>query len=577
MKFLKKFGKKLCSLIILVTLFLIVNNKIVLAADYEIKNFESEINLNQDYSLTIKEKVEANFLIAKHGIYRVIPYIYSHKGKTIKADLRILKITDKNGWSVPYEVTNYNQSKKIKIGDSEKTIIGQQEYVIEYKVDQVVLDYGNGPEIYWNVTGKEWDTVIEKARAKVVSPFGGIIKTECFGCESSLDKNEVTFDGTEGLTIVVQIDKNNQLKSPGLVKKITNFIEGNWGYLLAVIPTFLMAWVWYKKGRDKKYLSDNIYAKPENAKEKNVSIFDRPHLPLVYAPIKGLSSAEIGTIVDQKIDINDVVSEIIELARLGFLKIKKTEKKKILGIKETDYELIKIDKIITDLNDFQKNLLDSLFGDLYVIKISDLKNKFYKKLPKLRSDIYSELEKKGISDGNWEKIQGKWIGIVFILNFLAIFLIISLFLKTTGNAGPMVVAIIGFIPSIILAIKMPRRTAWGYSLYRQITGLKYYLGKGKWREEIMEKNLFLEEMLPIAISLGVVNQLTNDMKDLEIEPPKYFEGVVINNFAHDLNSFSSSVTTNLTSTPSGNSSWSGGSGFSGGSGGGFGGGGGGSW
>ena len=579
MKFLEKFGKNRYWWIIFGLLFLTVGNKTVLAADYEIKNFEAEINLNQDYSLTIKEKIETNFLIAKHGIYRVIPYIYSNKGKTIKADLKILKIVDENGIKVDYEVTNYNQSKKIKIGDSEKIITGKKEYTIEYLVDQVVLDYGNGPEIYWNVTGDEWDALIEKSKATVKSDFGRIESIETYEGSGSFSENQAVFEGVEGLTVVVQIDKNNQLREPGVIKKITNLIEGNWGYLLAIVPTLLMGWIWFKNGRDRKYLSDNVYVKPENGKEKNVSIFDRPHLPLVYSPIKGLSSAEIGTILDQKIDINDIVSEIIELARLGFLKIKKTEKKKLLGIKETDYELIKIDKSITDLNDFQKNLLDSLFGNLYVIKISDLKNKFYKKLPKLRSDIYSDLDKKGISDGNWEKIQGKWIGIVFILNFLAIFLIISLFLKTTGNAGPMVVAIIGFIPSIILAIKMPRRTAWGYSLYRQITGLKYYLGKGKWREEIMEKNLFLEEMLPIAISLGVVNQLTNDMKDLEIEPPKYFEGVVINNFAHDLNSFSSSVTTNLTSTPSGNSSWSGGSGFSGGSGGGFGGGGGGggSW
>ena len=93
----------------------------------------------------------------------------------------------------------------------------------------------------------------------------------------------------------------------------------------------------------------------------------------------------------------------------------------------------------------------------------------------------------------------------------------------------------------------------------------------------MEKNLFLEEMLPLAISLGVVNKLSKDMKDLGVEPPKYFEGVVINNFSHDLNSFSSSMAANLSATPSGNSSWSGGSGFSGGGGGGFGGGGGGSW
>lgn len=80
------------------------------------------------------------------------------------------------------------------------------------------------------------------------------------------------------------------------------------------------------------------------------------------------------------------------------------------------------------------------------------------------------------------------------------------------------------ILSAFFAAKMPRRTAWGYSLYRQVIGLKYYVSKGKWREEIMEKNLFLEEMLPLAISLGVVNKLANDMKDLGMEPPKYFEG-----------------------------------------------------
>lgn len=577
MKFLEKFGKNRYWWIIFGLLFLTVGNKTVLAADYEIKNFEAEINLNQDYSLTIKEKIETNFLIAKHGIYRVIPYIYSHKGKTIKGDLRILKIVDENGFNVDYEVTNYNQNKKIKIGDADKTITGEKIYTIVYTVDQVVLDYGNGPEIYWNVTGDEWDALIEKSKATVKSDFGRIESIETYEGSGSFSENQAVFEGVEGLTVVVQIDKNNQLREPGVIKKITNLIEGNWGYLLAIVPTLLMGWIWFKNGRDRKYLSDNVYVKPENGKEKNVSIFDRPHLPMVYAPIKNLSPAEIGTILDQKIDTSDIVSEIIELARLGFLKIKKTEKKKILGIKETDYELVRIDKNIADLSDFQRNLLNSLFDNSYVVKISDLKNKFYKKLPKLRSDIYEELNKKDISEGNWEKIQGKWVGINFVLNFLVIFLIVSVFLKNTGNAGPIIVAILGVIPSMILAVKIPRRTAWGYSLYRQIIGLKYYLGKGKWREEIMERSLFLEEMLPIAISLGVVNQLSKDMKDLGVEPPKYFEGVVINNFAHDLNSFSSSVTTNLTSTPSGNSSWSGGSGFSGGSGGGFGGGGGGSW
>lgn len=577
MKFLEKIKRNSLGLLFLGLIGLVVGAKSVWAADYEINNFESEITLNQDLSLTVKEKVETNFLVAKHGIYRVIPYIYTHKGKTIRADLKVLRVTDENGLSVDYKVSNYNQSKKIQIGEADKTVMGKKDYIIEYNADQVVLDYGNGPEIYWNVTGNEWDVLIEKAEAKVISPFGEITKTECFGCESSFDKNQADFKGDEGLTVVVQISKNNQLKTPGLLKKTKNLIEGNWGYLLAGLPTFLMIWVWFKKGRDKKYLSDNIYIKPENGQEKNVNLFDRPHLPLVYSPIKGLSPAEIGTILDQKIDIHDIVSEIVELARLGFLKIKKTEKKKILGIKSANYELIKLNKTTEKLNKFQVDLWESLFERDDQIEISDLKNKFYKKLPKLKSDMYKELEKKGISEGNWEKIQGKWIGIALGLNFLAIFLIISVFIKNTGNAGPIIISFLGIIPSIILAIKVPRRTAWGYNLYRQIEGLKYYLGKGKWREEIMEKNLFLEEMLPLAISLGVVNKLSKDMKNLGVEPPKYFEGVVINNFSHDLNSFSSSMAANLSATPSGNSSWSGGSGFSGGGGGGFGGGGGGSW
>ena len=84
-------------------------------------------------------------------------------------------------------------------------------------------------------------------------------------------------------------------------------------------------------------------------------------------------------------------------------------------------------------------------------------------------------------------------------------------------------------------------------------------------------------MLPLAISLGVVTKLAKDMKDLGIEPPKYFQGMMISSFANDLNNFNSAALSGLTMSPSGSSSWSGGSGFSGGGGGGFGGGGGGSW
>jgi len=148
-----------------------------------------------------------------------------------------------------------------------------------------------------------------------------------------------------------------------------------------------------------------------------------------------------------------------------------------------------------------------------------------------------------------------------------------------GNSTPIVLVVLTVLPTIWLAKSMPRRTAWGYSLYRQIEGLRWYINKGKWREEIAEKHLFLEEILPLAISLGVVRKLSKDMAELGVKPPDYFEGVMMSSLYTDLNSFCRDSGVILASSPSGKSSWSGGSGFSGGgsSGGGFGGGGGGSW
>jgi uncharacterized membrane protein len=155
------------------------------------------------------------------------------------------------------------------------------------------------------------------------------------------------------------------------------------------------------------------------------------------------------------------------------------------------------------------------------------------------------------------------------------------FFNMTMNFGPIIPFGFFGVISFFFALSMPRRTAWGYSLKRQIVGLAWYLEKGKWRHEVSEKHLFIEEILPLAVTLGVVDKLTQDMKDLELSPPKYFAGTNMTTFGSDLGRFETTTTSSLLSTPGGkgSSSWSGGSGFSGGgsSGGGFGGGGGGSW
>lgn len=590
--------KKLALFLCLFSFFLLTKDAGA-ANDYAIESFGSQIVIEKNTTLTITETVDVYFDTPKHGIFRIIPITYSARGKTIKAYFNLVSVTDESGTPHKYTTSRVGQSINIKIGDPDKTIAGAHTYVIKYSVGKVLLRYPTQEELYWNVTGSEWDTVIEKASAEVFTPHAKIMKVECFAgflssseqnCESSFGDNQANFYSNTTLgsgrdfTIVMALNKNSELIFPGFLEKALGSIVDNWGYPVSLFPLALIFFFWLKKGRDKRFLTENIYYKPQDKITKTVSPFERKHLPFSYHPIQGITPAQVGTIIDEKVDIHDVVSEIVELARLGFIKIEKTTTKGFIREKK-DYIFTKLEKDEKELKNFQSYLLEKFFNKASgkTVMLSELKNHFYKNLGEFKKKLYENLSSEKIFAGNPEKVRLKWF-LAFIVLFVIAEILTVYFAISTSNFGPVIASSLTFLPGILFARSMPRRTAWGYSLFRQIGGLRWYLKKGKWRHEIGEKNLFIEEILPLAVSLEVVKELARDMKDLELEPPRYFVGTSLQTFSTDINGFSTSTANNLMSAPggkwSGSSSWSGGSGFSGGggsSGGGFGGGGGGSW
>lgn len=566
-------------------------SKAVIGDNFVIRNFTTEFLLDKDRSVIVKEKITVDFFTEKHGIFRIIPDRYKLKNQTLITPLSIISITDENDKKIPYEKDHYNDSIRLKIGDPDKTINGRHTYNIDYRVKRILQEYDDHLEFYWNVTGHEWPTGIENAVAIIESPHAGIVKTTCFAgplgnteenCQFKEKDNTVKFvspisiNPGEDFTIVVGFNKKNNLQSPGLLDEVYFFIFDNWGYLFAVLPFFLAFILWWFLGRDKSYLFGNVFYKPENAREADVSPFSHPHLPMVYGPIDGLTPSQIGAIYDERVDMQDIVAEIIELARLKVLTIKKQETKKLFGNK-TEYIFTKMIKTNAKLQPYQEKILQAIFSSKNTVKLSELKNKFYLSLEGIKKAIYDSLIKDGIFPYNPTTAKALSGGLYFALD-VGSFILIAVYTDVTANFWPMLI----FFPLTAIgfrfALAMARRTAWGHSLFRQTVGLKWYLERGKWREEIAEKNLFFQEILPLAISLGVVEQLAKDMKDLGINPPEYFAVGSVGTFSRDLNSFSSATSSSLSSSPSGSSSWSGGSGFSGGSsGGGGGGGGGGSW
>ena len=624
--------KKLFFLpVLLISLFFYSSKNISAQSNgYVITNFTSEISIEKDTSLSVKETVTVNFPYEKHGIFRNIPVIYSANGRTIRTKLDLISVTDENGAPYKYSLSKYFRSAQIKIGDPDKEIKGIYTYVITYKINKVIQRFDEYDELYWNVTGSEWDTEILHSEVGVDSTFAEIINAECFAgsfggserlCKKEFDKKRSNFESTTVLgggkdfTIVVALAKNSDLVFPTLWQNILAIVSDNWGYIPSLFPFLFLVYVWYKRGRDKRYIADSIYYKPTDAKERDVGILEKSHLSFVYHPIKDLTPAEAGTLIDSKVDIHDVIAEIVDLARLGFIEIRKIEKKKLLK-DQIDYAFIKTKKYdnseeLAKLKNHQKYLLKELFRSTVIHKsienaeilfkgsdkhldearkllinrqyvlLSGLKNHFYEGLPVFKTKLYEEMEKESLFYEDPEKVRVKWFGMLVLAEIISGF-VLFIFIKTTGNYFPFISQAVWSIPAIGFALAMPRRTPKGFSLYQQLKGLSWFLGKGKWRYEIAEKNLFIEEILPFAIALGVLKQLAKDMGELDVKPPNYFAGTTIAAFSGDLSNFQITTTNSLLSSPqgkwSGSGSWSGGSGFTGGSsGGGFGGGGGGSW
>lgn len=544
----------------------------------KIDNYEISIKINSDSSINVSEKIYYNFgTIEKHGIYRDIPIKYDARGGKYKLDISEISIVDENNSPYVFKKSYEGSDLRLKIGESDKFVTGLKIYIINYTVKGAINYFDDRDELYWNAIGAEWLVNIEKASAIVVLPYNvkaDQAESKCYWgsygsvTECTIQKNDdkINFESPyvlwpeKGITIVIGLPKGILIE-PGIMDKIWKTIKDNLVLFLPVLVFIFMFFKWYKYGRDPKGRGTIIpqYEAPDN-----------------------LSPAEISVILDNKFEKKGISSEIINLAVNGYLKIQRIEKKTFI-IKSVDYNLIKLKEQDGLKNDFEKKIMEALFGRQEEIKLSDLKNKFYKELRVINNEIYDSVVDKGYFVKNPNKVRAMYISLAITALFM-IYLFVNLF-SFLGVIG-IVSIVLSCIIVIIFGWFMPKRTKKGAIARENILGLKQYLSVAE-KDRIKfhnapEKNPEqFEKFLPFAMVLGVEKEWAKQFEGIYNQTPSWYEGNFSSGFnaiilANILNDFSSAAYSNLSSPPS--SAARGGSGFSGGGiGGGFGGGGGGSW
>lgn len=582
-----------------------------------IQQFHSDIVVQSDGNLRVMEtlRIVTDGVTIRHGIYRDFPKRQQQSFIVNAATLE----------SKPVEFHTQTSANGIRIYLGSKNSYlpqGEYTYTLTYTVSGGVGFFNDHDELYWNVTGNNWNYAILQASATVYLP--GVIANNLTGYTAytgysgshnkyytaSLKQDMVFFQTTQplapqqGLTIVVGWHKGF-IAAP---KRLQEFSADNSAASLLVmwlggaILCIYYLIVWFKYGRDFK-----LTIVPQ------------------YTPPADFSPAALRYILKMGYDDKAFAATILAMAVKGYLNIAQTEK--FLG---SQFSLIKRNDYQGELTDAETAIAKALFAesDTVVLNrhpttIQIIRNaiqNFKLVLTQKFSKDYFVTNKKYTRIG--ALLSFALVGGVMLLNhqfstiswfiFIGIMLIGET-LTQIKSARTAIKTVIGLIVigqfvmfnvhnsiinvtnveffivlvviHLIFCCLLPRDTVAGSKVVAAAKGFKMFLAATE-KDQMNFRNppaatpKLFEQYLPYALALGVEQQwserFANQLAAVSYQPDWYQGGVGHTFTSASFSSMTNSFTNALNSA-SGTDSASGGSGFGGSSGGGGGGGGGGGW
>ncbi len=396
--------------------------------EYVIDSFDVNIKVNENNTFDIEETIDAYFNIPKHGIYREIPLVNNVvrlDGTTSRNRAKVTNVLVSDKFSNSFESGYIN----IKIGSENETLTGNKKYMISYNYDIGKDRARNYDELYFNIIGDGWDTVIGNITFTITMPkdFDETKLGFSSGKYGSTDSSKITYIVKDN----VITGKYNGILNPGEAISVrlelpegyfinagykTNYVTYLF-YIVPIVGLIVSIILWYLYGKDDLVVETVEFYPPE-----------------------GLNSLEIGQLYKGKATSEDVTSLLIYLANKGYIKINEVDGKG----KKDNFEIIKL-KDYDGNNYCEKEFLSGLFKnkcdssanlssfveggesknvlneDVTKVTKKELKNKFYKTTDKILKNINCQ--------GNRDKIfvKNKLFNImIFMFIIISVLFIVML-------------------------------------------------------------------------------------------------------------------------------------------------------
>lgn len=273
--------------------------------------------------------------------------------------------------------------------------------------------------------------------------------------------------------------------------------------------------LWWTRGRDSQ----------AGGVGNGSPLIDAGEGGVAFAPPSGIRPGQMGTLVDERADIIDVSSTVIDLAVRNYLFIEELPHG---SYGRTDWLLRRRNDPGDELLAYEREVFDALFAAADEVKVSRLDDDLRERLPGIQALMYDDMVDQGWFDERPDSVRGRWTTAGWVLIAAGAVLTVVLALVSTFGLVGLAVLLAG-VALAAAGQLAPARTSRGGRVLGELRSFRAYLESAdvsgipqQRREELISR------FYPYALVFGLGERWADALAavddDAEPDEPIYWYG-----------------------------------------------------
>lgn len=245
-------------------------------------------------------------------------------------------------------------------------------------------------------------------------------------------------------------------------------------------------------------------------------------------PPAGISPGVAGALVDEQADLRDVIATLVDLARRGILVMEEQGTPNRAGLLTgRDWVFSRGPQFGSPLAPHEQKLIEALgLTQKENVSLSEMRNRFYLKIPAINDALYSQLVAGGYYQRRPDQVRGAYAALasaLMALTFIVGCLAMTFLTEFTDTAILLPVALgATTLAFLIVSGQMPVRTRKGAEARMRLEAFRRYLQNIEKYTNVQAATEQFERYLPFAIAFGLDRTWISKFAAVDTPAPTWY-------------------------------------------------------